>query len=146
MVEDILGTTVNDSICALSCSPFSQDSPHSAAPGLWQWGLRDNARSWKDESIHSPCIPAGCCAGVGYPEFLGWHGKRMLMCTWRHQGWDGAPLNPTSSEQWERERQKTPPVKGDFMPHPLSVSVLTNYKQCYHAGPAELSSTQPWKI
>lgn len=81
MVDDILGTAVNDSICALSCSPFSQGSPHSAALGLWQWGLRDNAKSWKDEGIHPPWIPGGRCASIGYPEFSRCHGKRMHMCT-----------------------------------------------------------------
>lgn len=106
MVDDILGTAVNDSICALSCCPLSQDRAHSAPLGLWQLEFRGNAESWKGESIHSPWIPAGCDARAGYPE-ISWHGRRMLLCTWRHQAWDGAPLNPTSLEQWERKGKDT---------------------------------------
>lgn len=125
-------------LCLVLLSFQPGQSSHSSSRTERQWGLRDNAESWKDESIHSPWIAGGPCASVGYPEFSRWHGRRVLMCTWKYQAWDGAVRE-------EGERQKTPPVEGDFMPHPLSVSVLTKYKQYYHAGTAELFSTQPWK-
>lgn len=81
MVDEVLAATVNVGVCALSCSPLSQDGPHSAALGLWLWALTGSAKPWKDESIQSLWMPGGHYARVGYPESSRWPGRRMLMCT-----------------------------------------------------------------
>lgn len=58
---------------------FQPRHPHPAALGLWQWGLRDNAESWKDESIHSfPWIPGDVMLGVDILHSRGGRNKGCL--------------------------------------------------------------------
>lgn len=81
---------------------FQPRHPHPAALGLWQWGLRDNAESWKDESIHSfPWIPGDVMLGV---DILHSQGGRNKGCLYAAAGSKPGMEPLWMPPPWSRER------------------------------------------
>lgn len=115
--------------------------PYSAPLGLSSGDTGTVQSPWMTRCIQWVLIVGGHYARVRYPESSRWYGRRMLICTWSIKPgmkflWIPAPWEQWVSKGRDRKQDQLREISC-HIPKVL-LSCLTNFKQYYDAGAAEL--------